>query len=73
MAALLPLIAAIPEAEVALADPSGKIIVTLETSDEGAIVDAMHAIERMRGVVSAALVYHQADSATDLEETGAEA
>jgi len=49
-------------AEVALSDPSGKIVVTLETRDEDEIVAAMAALERMAGVVSVALVYHQAEA-----------
>lgn len=49
-------------AEVAMAATSGKIVVTLETRDEDEIVGAMGAMERMRGVVSVALVFHQTDA-----------
>ena len=49
-------------AEVALSDPSGKIVVTLETRDEDEIVAAMAALQRMTGVVSVALVYHQTEA-----------
>jgi nitrate reductase NapD len=55
-------IGALPAAEVALSDPSGKIVVTLETLDEGEIVSAMNAIQRLAGVVSVALVYHQSEA-----------
>jgi nitrate reductase NapD len=55
-------IAALPAAEVAISDPSGKIVVTLETDDEDAIVGAMNSIQRMAGVVSVALVYHQTEA-----------
>lgn len=54
-----PAIAAFPVAEVALADPSGKLIVTLESPDEAQMVDALTQIQLLPGVVSAALVYHQ--------------
>jgi nitrate reductase NapD len=50
-------------AEVALTDAAtGKIIVTLETRDEDEIVAAMAALQRMAGVVSVALVYHQTEA-----------
>ena len=49
-------------AEVAMSDPSGKIVVTLETADEDEIVGAMNAMQRMAGVVSVALVYHQTEA-----------
>ena len=49
-------------AEVAMTDPSGKIVVTLETRDEGEIVAAMNAMQRMSGVVSVALVFHQTEA-----------
>ena len=49
-------------AEVAHADQFGKIIVTLETPDESAIVQALTDIQLFDGVVSAALVYHHAEA-----------
>jgi nitrate reductase NapD len=61
MAAVERRIARLKVAEVALSDPSGKIVVVLETADEAEIVAAMGAIERMEGVVSAVLVYHQTE------------
>lgn len=48
-------------AEVAMTDPTGKVIVTLETRDEDEIVAAMNAMQRLSGVVSVALVFHQTD------------
>ncbi len=47
-------------ASVAVADPSGKIIVTLETDNETEIVEQMNTLSLIDGVVSAALVYHEA-------------
>ncbi len=52
---------AMPIAEVAHSDHLGKIIVTLETLDESAIVQALTDIQLVTGVVSAALVYHHAE------------
>lgn len=54
-------LARISIAEVAHIDPQGKIIVTLETEDESAIVQALTDIQLIDGVVSAALVFHQVD------------
>jgi nitrate reductase NapD len=55
-------IGALNAAEVALSDASGKIVVTLETTDEAEIVGAMSAMQHMNGVVSVALVYHLSES-----------
>lgn len=55
-------ITSMPVAEIAHTDASGKIIVTLETPDESAIVQALTDIQLLDGVVSAALVYHHAEA-----------
>lgn len=52
----------LPNSEIPLSDASGKIIVTLETSSESEIVDSLTAVQLIDGVVSAAMIYHQADS-----------
>jgi nitrate reductase NapAB chaperone NapD len=62
LAALGRRIAALSVAEISLSDPSGKIIVTLETRDEDEVVAAMDAIQGMAGVVSVALVFHQTEA-----------
>lgn len=49
-------------AEVAWTVSSGKIIVTMETSNEAEIVSGLTRIETLAGVVSAALVFHQTNS-----------
>lgn len=59
-------IAGIAIAEVAHVDPQGKVIVTLETEDESAIVQALTDIQLIDGVVSAALVFHQVEEDEDL-------
>ena len=53
-----PEIAALEIAEIAYSDANGKMIVTLETESERAMVDALTAIQLMPGVASAALAYH---------------
>lgn len=55
-------IAAMSIADVAHADYGGKIIVTLETRDESAIIQALTDIQILDGVVSAALVFHHAEA-----------
>jgi nitrate reductase NapD len=55
-------ILAIPATEIALSDPGGKIIVTMETGSEGEIADALVKIQLFEGVASAALVFHQTDA-----------
>lgn len=56
-------IAALDGAEVAIADPGGKIVVTLETDSEAEIVDRLTELQLLDGVVSAALVYHHIEPA----------
>lgn len=58
-------LASIGIAEIAHVSENGKIIVTLETADESAIVQALTDIQLIDGVVSAALVFHQVDDAED--------
>ena len=53
----------IPEAEVQARDPSGKLIVTLETASEAALRDRLDAIGGYTGVLSTSLVYHQVEQA----------
>ena len=60
-----PAITAYPIAEIAGENDTGKLIVTLETVDEGQMVQALTDIQLMPGVVSAALVYHQTTDAAE--------
>ena len=62
LAAVAARISRLPVAEVAMTDPSGKIVVVLETRDEHEIVAAMNAMHAIDGVVSVALVYHQTEA-----------
>lgn len=47
--------------------PEGKLIVTIETDDEGGNVDLYERIGRLAGVMSTAMVYHQTESEPDRE------
>ena len=47
--------------ELHATSPEGKMIVTVESSDEQAINDCLNAIQTQPGVVSAALIYHEVD------------
>lgn len=61
-------IEALEGAEVHARDPVGKILVTLETDGEAAILSKMSQIQDMDSVISAALVYHEVDFPEHHEE-----
>jgi nitrate reductase NapD len=69
MAGVLPHLRAIPHVEIALQDPSGKIVVVMETADETAIAATLTRIQLMEGVASAALVYHHNLQPDEAEHT----
>lgn len=52
----------LPEADVPEYSVEGKLVVLLETANEGVIMERIGSIENLPGVISAALVYHQIDS-----------
>lgn len=56
-------ISALDIAEIAIADPSGKLVVTLDTPDEAALAQGLTDIQLMPGVASAALCYHHSEDA----------
>lgn len=53
---------ALPDAEVPEHSAEGKLVVLLETSNQGRIMERISAIENFAGVINAALVYHQIDT-----------
>lgn len=55
--------------EVQAVAEDGRMIVTVETESDGAMVDAFDAINRTEGVLSASMVYHQTESDPDAEIT----
>ncbi len=54
-------------AEVHGASAQGKLVVTLETISEGEMLTQIDAINRIEGVLSVSLIYHQVDDPTDPE------
>ena len=48
-------------ADIAISDPSGKMVVTLETPDEYELVQGLTDIQLMPGVASAALCFHHSE------------
>ena len=57
-------------AEIYGSSPEGKIIVVLETENQGFVTDTIEAINNIKNVLGTALVYHQIE--TDLDETDLE-
>ncbi len=55
----------IPSAEIAEVSDTTKLIVTLETSGERDLANALNDMQQLDGVVTASLVFHQTDT-TDL-------
>jgi periplasmic nitrate reductase NapD len=51
-------IAAMPGAELHARSPEGKLVVTLESASESAIVGCLERIGSLQGVLAATLVYH---------------
>ncbi|MFZ0098617.1 MAG: chaperone NapD [Gemmobacter sp.] len=69
MAEVLPRLNALPQIEVALLDPSGKLVLMMETTDEAAIAETLTRLQLMDGVASAALVYHHNLEPDEAEQT----
>lgn len=61
-------IAALPGAEVHGASEDGKLVVTLEMRDSTAVLDHINAINLIRGVLSATLVYQHNESLDSMRE-----
>ncbi|WP_454440115.1 chaperone NapD [Vibrio bathopelagicus] len=57
-------------AEIYGDSPEGKIIVVLETENQGFVTDTIEAINNIKNVLGTALVYHQIE--TELDETNLE-
>ena len=67
------MIAAIPGAEVHATSPIGKLVVTIEAGTADEIVDKVSRIQRIDGVLSAALVYQCTDTLASMNEVIAHA
>ena len=60
-------LASLAGVEVHAISPEGKLIVTIETDDEGSNVATYERIGQLDGVLSAAMVYHQTESEPGME------
>ncbi|MFA4969179.1 MAG: chaperone NapD [Sulfuritalea sp.] len=60
-------LAALAGVEVHAISPEGKLIVTIETDDDGSNVATYERIGQLDGVMSTAMVYHQTESEPDKE------
>jgi periplasmic nitrate reductase NapD len=69
MPAVTASVSAMPGLEVHAVE-AGKMVVVLETADEGEIVARMSEINLLDGVMSVNLVYHQVDRVDEFNETG---
>ncbi|MBE0594035.1 MAG: chaperone NapD [Gemmatimonadales bacterium] len=56
---------AIAGVEVHAVTPEGRMVVTVERSDDGAATEALEAVARVDGVLSTALVYHHDEMLND--------
>lgn len=54
-------------AEVHGVSAQGKLVVTLETVSEGEMLTRINTIDRIAGVLSVALIYHQVENSTEPE------
>ena len=66
--ALTHAIAELPGAQVHGASAAGKLVVTLETDSDAAMLSAIDAMQRLPGVLTATLVYQCADRREAMEE-----
>ena len=55
--------------EVHAANPDGRLVVTVETGNEGAMADTVVSMQNLPGVLSASMIYHQYEEEPNLEET----
>lgn len=68
MPEVLAELATIAAAEVALQDPSGKIVVLIEADTEDQIGSLLTRIQVLPGVASAALVFHHSPDSSDIDQ-----
>lgn len=61
-----PAVARLPGVEIH-AEANGKMVVTLETESEAAILDTLNAIGLLDGVLAATLVFHHVEEPTEAE------
>lgn len=57
-------LAALENVEIHARDPSGKLILVLETDNDGEVVERLNTIQSIPGVLSVALVFHHFEQTT---------
>lgn len=62
---LTALLAAMPGVEIHAATPEGRMVVTVERASDAEMTAAFDDINRLPGVLSAALVYHHDEALVD--------
>ncbi|MCX7162969.1 MAG: chaperone NapD [Betaproteobacteria bacterium] len=60
-------LAELPGVEIHGVSPEGKLIVTIETEDDGSNAATYERIAQLDGVMSTAMVYHQTESEPEVE------
>ncbi len=60
--ALRTLLVSLPGVEVHAATEDGKLIITIESDDDVAAIDAYRTIEHLPGVLSVAMIFQQNES-----------
>lgn len=59
LASLRANLARLPDLELHQSSPSGKLVVVVEVQDEATVLERLHAIQQLPGVLGAALIYHE--------------
>jgi nitrate reductase NapD len=59
LAAVRANLACIPGLELHQSSPAGKQVVVLEARDEHTVLECLHSIQQLPGVLGAALIYHE--------------
>ncbi len=68
LAEIKPKIEAFENAEIYGDSPEGKIIVVLETENQGFITDTIESINNLPNVLSTVLVYHQIETGLEQDQ-----
>lgn len=56
-----------PGVDIPAVDPQGKMVLVLETPGQQEIVDFIDRLQNEKGVLSVSMVYHQVESADELD------
>ena len=70
---VIAVITALPGAQVHAASAAGKLVVTLEADSDATMLENIATIQRLDGVLTAALVYQCAESREAMEQEVADA